>query len=60
MAAFVTRLQPDRLPGKPLVNYQTYRQLSGGDPSSTGDTRLRGALNGDSYRLAQSRASKAG
>ena len=28
-ATFVTRLQPDQLPVKPLVSYQTYRHLSG-------------------------------
>jgi hypothetical protein len=30
-AAFVTRLRPDRLPGKAARQHQTYRQLSGWD-----------------------------
>ena len=29
---FVTRLQPSRLPGQPLVSFRTYRQLSGWNP----------------------------
>ena len=31
-AAFVTRLQPGRLPDQPLVSYQSNRQLSGWNP----------------------------
>jgi hypothetical protein len=29
---FVTRLQPSRLPAKPLVSFRTYRQFSGWNP----------------------------
>jgi hypothetical protein len=45
---------PASYPAKSLVSYQTYRQLSGWiDPSSTGETRHRGALNNPGLRASQ-------
>jgi hypothetical protein len=57
-AAFVTRLRPDRLPGKAARQLTDLSTIIWVDPSSTGGMRLRGALNGESYRLAQSHAQR--
>jgi hypothetical protein len=44
-AAFVTRLRPDRLPGKAARQRPDLSTTIWVDPSSTGVTRRRGALN---------------
>ena len=44
-AAFVTRLRPDRLPGKAARQLPDLSTTIWVDPSSTGVTRRRGALN---------------
>ena len=55
-AAFVTRLQSGRLPNPTARQLPDQSTIIWVEPSSTGDTRHRGALNGESYRLKQSRA----
>src|ERR1019366_5473692 len=51
-AAFVTRLRSGQLPNPTARQLPDLSTSIWVEPSSTGDTRHRGALNGDSYRLA--------
>jgi hypothetical protein len=53
-AAFVTRLQSGQLPNPTARQLPDLSTTIWVEPSSTGDTRHRGALNGESYRLANS------
>src|SRR5450759_9716 len=54
-AAFVTRLRSGQLPNPTARQLPDLSTTIWVEPSSTGDTRHRGALNGDSYRLATSK-----
>ena len=54
-AAFVTRLRSGQLPNPTARQLPDLSTTIWVEPSSTGDTRHRGALNGDSFRLAHSK-----
>jgi len=54
-AAFVTRLRSGQLPNPTARQLPDLSTTIWVEPSSTGDTRHRGALNGDSFRLAASK-----
>jgi hypothetical protein len=54
-AAFVTRLRSGQLPDPTARQLPDLSTTIWVEPSSTGDTRHRGALNGESYRLAASK-----